>query len=248
MIDIHSHILPMVDDGAEDVNTALDMLKHAAECGTEGIVLTPHFAANRNYINKKEKIKVLFSQLCNIKDHYHIPVKLYPGSEYMMLGKKYYVEDRHHIMTMNNTDYLLIEFPFNVTEDELFSGTKCILEDGFIPIVAHPERYHTIHIYPEICGELIREGALFQMNKGSISGDFGKQAEETSLYLLRHRAYAFAGSDAHNSYNRNPDMIPAFNFIKDYCNSKYANMLFRHNPEFMLENTDIRGLMKYEKY
>lgn len=245
MIDIHSHILPMVDDGAADVNTALEMLQKASEYGTTDIVLTPHFAANRHYINKSDKVTVLFSQLRDIKNYNHINIRLYPGTEYMMLGEEYYRKDKGHILTMNNTDYLLMEFPFNAGEDEIISGVNCILNDGLIPIIAHPERYHVIHIYPELCGMLVREGALFQMNKDSVSGGFGRQAEDTALYLLRHRLYAFAGSDAHNLYNRNPVMTSAFDFVKEYCNSRYADMLFRHNPYYMLKNTDIRGFVNY---
>ena len=248
MIDIHSHILPMVDDGAYNVEVALNMLEKASDCGTEAIVLTPHFAANRNFINKKEKIEVLFGQFNDIKKHCNIRIKLYPGSEYMMMGEAEFKKDLPHIQTMNNTSYMLIEFPFNVSEEEIYKGTRLVLDSGFIPIIAHPERYHIVNVFPELCSNVIRSGGLFQMNKDSVFGGFGRNAKETALNLLRHRAYAFAGSDAHNSSNRNPDMTQAFSFVADYCNDKYAHMLFSYNPEYMLEDTDIRGLMKHEKY
>ena len=198
MIDIHSHMLPMVDDGADSVKMALLLLDEAYKNGTKKVVLTPHFAEARKFINPKEKIRPLYQDLCHIVRQNRIPIQLYLGTEYLYRSKMRLKENFLDLQTMNDTKYLLTEFPFHCEEKLILEAVEEIVEKGMIPIIAHPERYECMQINPGFYRTIKRKGGLLQMNKGSVLGQHGTYAKEAAFELLANKAYSFVGSDAHN--------------------------------------------------
>lgn len=242
MIDIHSHVLPMVDDGAASVETALNMLDDAYCDGTRKIVLTPHYARSYGFINPKREIADRVSELKSIVENEGIPIQIYSGCEYLMEGPKTFDKDFQDIATINNSRYLLTEFYFDAQETEILRGISAIKEKNLIPILAHPERYECIQKYSENVKYYIQEGALLQMNKGSVLGEYGKNVQNTAIKILEQNGYTFAGSDAHHFVHRNTHMYLAYKFVYDYFGMEYAQKLFKENPENMLEDKDIYGM------
>ena len=240
MIDIHSHILPEVDDGAESVEQALEMLRKAYESGTDAIVLTPHYAPFEGGINSKSKIEFLFGQFKKIVSGSEIPVKLFPGVEYNMLSPSYFMNDVSNLKTINGSRYLLTEFPFNIPEKIMIKNVEFIIKQGFVPVIAHPERYEAVKTYPEFLDEVIRKGAFLQLNKGSLSGDYGEYAQKAAMHLLKRRRYSFIGSDAHGIQYRGPVISDAYGFVSEVCGKRYAAALFMDNPATLIENKSIR--------
>lgn len=239
MIDIHSHILPMVDDGASSVETALNMLDDAYCDGTTEIVLTPHYAPAYGYINQKSKIHDLVSELKFIVENEGIPIKIHSGCEYLIQSPRRFYEDIQNIATLNHSRYLLTEFYFDAQETEILNGIAAIQEQNLIPILAHPERYECIQRYPENVKYYIQGGALLQMNKGSVLGEYGKAVQNTAMKILAQNGYAFAGSDAHHAVERNTHMYLAYKFVCDYFGAEYAREIFSENPKKMLKDKDI---------
>lgn len=235
MIDIHCHILPMVDDGARSVEQALNMLVQAYEDGTDDIILTPHLAYAYGFNNPNRKIKELFDDLKDIVKRERIPIHIYLGCEFLFSSIKTFEEKFDEITLMNDTKYLLMEFFFDVSGEEILEAIDAVIERGYVPIIAHPERYESIQISLDIVKKGIEKGALFQMNKGSIFGDYGRYAKETVFELLDHHYIHFVGSDAHNTKTRNPYMYDAYRYIKDIYGTTYANKIFKENAKCLLK-------------
>ena len=247
MIDIHSHVLPMVDDGAKSVRMALDMLIQAYEHGTDEIVLTPHFAYDYNFINPKDKIRRFFSDLKRIVEAEHIPIKMYLGCEYLMSDIEIFHQQIQDIQTMNDTRYLLMEFHFNVEEKQVLTFVKEVLANGFIPIIAHAERFQCIQLSTPLAKKLIDMGCVLQMNKGSVLGEFGERPKECAFELLEHHYYKLVGSDTHHPIKRNAKMNESYDLIKEYFGRHYTEDLFYYNAKDMIRDIDIRK-EDYEKY
>ncbi len=241
MIDIHCHILPMVDDGAVSVDTAIQMLIVAYEDGTDKIVLTPHFAFPYGFINPYEKISELFEQLTYIVKTEHIPIQMYLGTEFLFSSPQTYLEHIDEITKMNQTSYLLMEFYFDVKEEDILTAIDTVIKSGYIPIIAHPERYDSVQINPHhLPKQMMAKGALLQMNKGSIFGQYGRSARECVLTMLDYHYISFVGSDAHNLRNRTPLMYEDYLYVQDYYGKEYAKCIFDKNPTQMLKDIDIR--------
>lgn len=240
MIDIHCHVLPMVDDGASSVEQALHMLIQAYEDGTDEIILTPHLAYDYGFDNPSDKIRDLYEDFKYIVDKERIPIVMHLGCEFLFSSFNTFEKYLDEITFMNDTKYLLIEFYFDVDETDIFHAIDVVVKKGFIPIIAHPERYECIKISIDIVKEGIEKGALFQMNKGSLFGDYGRTAREIVFDLLDRHYIHFVGSDAHNTSSRNTYMYEAYRLIKDIYGNEYAHRIFKNNPKKMLNNMDIR--------
>ncbi|MCD7840259.1 MAG: hypothetical protein LUG46_06525 [Erysipelotrichaceae bacterium] len=240
MIDIHCHILPMVDDGAKSIDEAINMLIDAYNDNTDKIVLTPHFAFSYGFINPYEKINGLFHDLKYIVDNERIPIDMYLGCEYLFDSISTYKHHIHEIAKMNKTNYLLMEFFFDVNADFVLEAIDTVIDSGYIPIIAHPERYECIQVNSSLPQYMIDHGALLQMNKGSIFNQYGRNARKCVLDMLDHHYISFVGSDAHNTINRNSLMFDDYLYVCDYYGRDYAYKIFEDNPERMLSNSDIR--------
>lgn len=247
MIDIHSHILPMIDDGAYSIDMALDMLDQAYQSGTDAIVLTPHLAYAYGFENPYNKIKELFDDFQKIVRDVGIPIQMYLGTEFLFSSPRTFYLHKDEITTMNQTQYLLMEFYFDVKEEEILEAIDIIVSEGWIPIIAHPERFECIQIHHQFASLMIQKGALLQMNKGSILSQYGRMAKETVLYLLDHHYISFVGSDAHHPRLRDANLSLCYEMVCDLYGHHYAQDIFDNNAQKMLKNQDMRKRGKYEE-
>lgn len=234
MIDIHSHILPMMDDGASSVQMALDMLIHAYEDGTDAIILTPHMASVYGFNNTYSKIRRYYEEFVYIVQNEGIPIDLYLGCEYLFESKEKFYEDKNEITLMNHTNYILIEFFFDVDEEIIYEAVDTILAQGWVPIIAHPERYDCVQEDLNIILNVKEKGAYLQMNKGSVLGRYGHVVKETTFNLLIEHAYTFVGSDAHHPKHRSSLMYEAYERVAYLFGKTYANKIFVENAQRLL--------------
>ena len=184
MIDIHSHIISGIDDGSKNTEMTIKMLEMAEESGTTDIVATPHFMRGRFEVTYKEVIDEV-ENLKKLAKENSININIYSGQEvyYSRNILEYY--NQRMIGTINNTRYMLIEFPmleFNI--EEAINTLYELQIRGIVPIIAHPERYKQFIKNPSQINLLIKEGMLFQVNAGSINGDFGRDVKKTSKILF----------------------------------------------------------------
>jgi protein-tyrosine phosphatase len=236
MIDIHCHILPGIDDGAKNIEDSLIMAKQAAKEGIHTIIATPHL--NNQYENRKHLIIRKVNELNQALQENAIDVKILPGQEPRIYGEIIEDFDRNEIQTLNNSQYLFIEFPSShvprYTERLLFD----IQVKGLTPIIVHPERNSEIIERPEVLFKLVEKGALTQLTASSLCGYFGKNIKNFSIQLIESNLTHFIASDAHNVVNRSFKMDEAFSLLDSKFGMDYF-YLFKENTELLVEGKNI---------
>lgn len=206
MIDIHSHILPGIDDGSKDMEMSIKMLRLAEKKGTKSMVATPHYIRNV-YENYYDDIFEKYQQLKLAATAAGINVEILLGQEIML--DKYCIElcKQKKLRGINGTRYMLIEFPMDkLPVDALDLIYELRLLD-IKPIIAHPERYEYIYEAPTTINDFIQEDCLFQINTGSLQGLFGKKVQSCAKLLVQEGIANFIASDAHSLNRRCPGLI-----------------------------------------
>lgn len=198
MKDLHSHLLYGIDDGSLDISESISILKEAKEQGIIEIILTPHYIENSSYnYNNEEKKKRLSKLIKEVKKE-HLNIKLYLGNEIMICDNILELLEEKKITTLNNSKYLLIEFPL----ENMLYNTKDIIYNlvlaGYIPIISHPERYRIFQRHPDHIEEYLRMGVLLQGNYQSLFGIYGRNAKKTLKTLLKKGRITFLASDTHH--------------------------------------------------
>lgn len=240
MIDIHAHIMPGIDDGAETMRVAIHMLRIAMEKGVHTIAVTPHCNIEDLYENYyDESFYEQFQQLKAEIAKERMPIRIVPGMEVYASEWVPELLRRRRIITLNGSRYLLIEFS-NQKDLALINFTiNELVVLGYIPIIAHPERYPYVQKTPYMVTQWLERGCLLQINKGSIMGSFGRHARNTALYMLKRNMVSFIASDAHSSLLRNTDMSSVYSFISNNFSTELAHTLMEVNPGKVIYNHDL---------
>lgn len=237
MLDLHTHILPGIDDGADSWDEALTMAMIAVDSGTQGIVATSH--GNLSDLTIAEYAQTFFEFQERLKKD-KIPLMVYPGMEIFMTPEAADKIENQKLLTINNSRYTLVEFDFG---EELWMVNQCLdplKKAGYIPIIAHPERYDFVQRNPEVVYEWIECGYVIQANKGSFLGSFGRRVQNVAMSLLNHNLIHLIASDAHGMDYRTPDMKITVDFLTDYFSEEKLDLLFDKNPRYILNNERIR--------
>ncbi|WP_336882091.1 tyrosine-protein phosphatase [Priestia koreensis] len=242
MIDLHSHILPGIDDGAKNMEQSLEMAKVAVNEGITTLFATPHHHHNGRYINIRESIFERVAELNERLSHYNIPLLVLPGQEPRIYGELLDDYDNGKIVTVNDKGkYLLIELPSSqvpyFTEQLLFD----IQLRGLTPIIVHPERNSRLIEEPNLLYQFVKKGALTQLTASSITGEFGKKIKKFSMQLLDANLAHVIASDAHNTGSRGFHMQKAFHHIHKQFGQDMGYML-RENAQLITE-----GRMVYKE-
>lgn len=235
-IDIHSHTLWEIDDGASDIQISVDMCAEAFENGTTTLFLTPHLMywedAEELFEERNEKAE----ELQRILDYNEIELELKRGFE-ILCDDDIFEINYFAPYTLCDSRYLLIEFDFfKPTQDDVQAWCKYILSCGVIPIVAHPERYVFVHENPELLNKLSDLGVLFQVNMGSLSGSFGEVIQNLAADMLNKGFVDFIGSDAHDFRIRNTDLAYHIENLPEECNRVLLEKALCENPSFIINN------------
>jgi len=238
MFDLHSHILPGIDDGAKDKEMSLTMLQIANENNTKGIVATPHVIEGK-WLPTWDKILADCDILQNTAQKAGINLPIFPGGEIaihfdildMLKGPGDYC--------INGGRYLLVELPAShipsFTDDFFFT----LQARGITPILAHPERHPELAKKPEILVEWIRKGILTQMNGTSIIGHMGERVMATAELLLVNNMIHVFGSDAHRIRNRNTNLTSAAAKITELIGPKKTQDIILENPGHIINSRDV---------
>lgn len=203
MIDIHSHILPGVDDGAKDMETSLSMLKIAQKSGTDTMIATPHYFMGYYQMESSEIFRSVKELNDKAKEN-NINVRILSGEEICIDSHTVELFEKGSIISLNGTSYMLLEFPLDKLPKNALDTFYELRIRGIKPILAHPERYMFFIQKPSLINEFIEEGYYFQMNTGSIKGIFGSKVQKTALIYMEHGLCNFIASDAHSTGRRCP--------------------------------------------
>lgn len=250
MVDIHVHILPEMDDGARDWEDALDMADMASSSGVRTVVALSH--ANLPGQKSAEFLKKYWQQfyeLENLLKKEGSSLEIVPGMELMSDGNLPSLLKEEQFLTLNGTKYALVEFDFEVSAYQIYEDVDGLLNAGYIPVLAHPERYRCVsreigHVY-----EWQQMGALIQVNKGSILGRFGERIRRNADLILKHRVASVVASDAHSSEYRTTEMRELTEVLETYYGSASVEILLEENPWRILGGKEILDSMpiRFEK-
>jgi len=250
MIDVHCHILPQLDDGALDMEEAIEMARQAVNDGIQHIVATPHHRAH-HFFNERDTIELAVQQLSRKLEQVNIPLHIYPGQEIRAYEELLLDYEKGHLQTLNNSRYLLLEFPSShVPElaEELVYELNLL---NVVPIIAHPERNKELANDSTRLKGLVSEGALAQMTTNSITGQLGKSIQKKSLAMCREGLVHFIATDAHNVQTRPCILSEAYQVIDKQLGSKFVTY-YQTNAKSLLRNEDINsntpGLVKRSWY
>lgn len=250
MIDIHSHIIPNIDDGSKSIEESLHIISYASKCGVSDIVCTPHFILGSVYNADNSKKQKLFDELKTEVKKLNIPVNLYLGNEVFVENDMLSLLTDKKITTINDSKYLLFELPMN----NEFNGIRELIfnlqVNGYIPILAHPERYTHFHTNPQIIMDLKEQGVLFQCNVGSFYGHYGKSCKDMFIMLLKHHMINFISSDTHYDAHKFYEQMQLLKTdLKKYISDDEIEELLNKNAQCVLENQKLqpRESTKIEK-
>ncbi len=209
MRDLHNHLLFGIDDGSTSIEESKALLKEMEESKVTDIMLTPHYITGSNYICNNKRKRELIKELQKVTN-----IKLYLGNEVYIDNDVVNNIRNDEISTLNGSRYVLIEFPLNEKLEYGLSFIENIIRSGFVPIIAHPERYHYYDL--EFFIELINRGCLLQGNITSLCGKYGGNAKHNLELLVKKHMIHFMGTDTHRSIYPLNDCYIALSKIVDY--------------------------------
>lgn len=240
MLDIHMHLLPGVDDGAEDLNGALLMLKGAGEEGIRGIFATPHSEAFDRWPKETEKA---YRQLCAQASRFDelAAIPIYRGCE--ILCEPFQIQEIIQALksgrypTMNGTEYVLIEFSrwtLPDMADICAQAVERLVEAGYKPIIAHMERYEAFQNNMDLVNRFRTLGARIQVNVCDLFEQTDSAVKEWARALVLQKKTDFLGSDAHNPGNRPPSAARGLEWLYGNVDGAYADTIAWGNAQNLL--------------
>ena len=242
MIDLHCHILDGVDDGSYCLSDSVEMARAALESGTRLIAATPHACAPGLPENPwgealEQKLAALNAALAAAR----LDLRVLPGQEIYCDGDILPGLKSGRLIPLNGSRYVLTEFDFYASAEVISDRARSLLAEGWVPVIAHPERYAAVKEDAQNAYRLKRLGCLLQLNSGSLFGDFGNGARNAAHELLGEQLADVIASDAHSPYVRTPFMADAHEMVSELYSLDYADLLFRENPGRIIENKTVGG-------
>ncbi len=237
MIDIHNHSLYGVDDGAKSIEISVEMLRVAKNQGIHAMILTPHYRHG-----------MFDYPLEDIEDHFErlkrraaeIGIKIYLGCEYHVNSTMLEAFQSGRCRTLADGDYVLTEYSYETEYSYIVQNTKQLLSNGYIPVIAHVERYRCFFCAPERCGELRQLGAIIQMNVDSVLGLEGWNTKRFCKKVLKNNWADVIASDAHGISERANHLGKCCKYVEKKYGRPYAMRLFCDNPGKIISNGNDR--------
>ena len=235
MFDIHSHILPEVDDGPKSWDIAVEMCRMAAADGITHMVATPH--ANDRYAYDRNYLKVILEQL---QAKVGTSPQLSLGCDFhLSYDNLERVLEQPHTYTIGDTNYLLIELsnfsvPIQIADCFIRLGDR-----GLTPILTHPERNPILQQTPQRILEWAEQGCLVQVTASALTGFWGERPEIIARWLLDRSAVHFLATDAHDTKRRVPILSKARDVAVEIVGAEYAEALVEGNPAAVVTGQPI---------
>ncbi len=264
MIDLHTHILPGLDDGAKTLEESVQMCWRSYRDGVRTIVATPH-TLNGLYLNDRDIILLKVQELNEALKKFGVrssefgvqkpqsvtksfslnnseirnpqsELKILPGSDIRLCENTLSHLDLGKVMTIDdNKKYLFLEFPFQGVPYQAEEIIFQVMQRGMIPIITHPERNIDLGQRPRRYYEMIRMGCLGQVTAMSLTGEFGRKVREVAERLVTNRLIHFIASDAHSSDGRPPILSEGVRVAGKIVGKEEARKMVTEYPQAILE-------------
>jgi protein-tyrosine phosphatase len=235
MFDLHSHLLPGVDDGAENHSVALDMARAYVEQGVQCVACTPHILPGL-YPNTGADIRRGVEEMQARLDDAGIALKLVAGADNHLVP--HFAEGLKcgHLLTLADSAFVLVEPPHDVAPLHLEGFFFNLILEGYVPVLTHPERLSWIEFKFELIEKLAKHGVWMQVTSGSLRGVFGRRARYWAERLLCEGLVHILATDAHNMTTRRPDLLQGLAQAERLVGPEEARRLVVTRPYCALSN------------
>jgi len=241
MIDLHCHILPGIDDGAESLTVSLEMARMAVADGVTTIACTPHILPGL-YHNSGPQIREAVVRLQHVLDQEGIPLRLMTGADVHITPDMVAGLNSGHLLALGDSRYVLVEPPHHVApvhmEDLFFN----LLAAGYVPVLTHPERLSWIRSHYGLITRLVHAGVWMQITAGSLAGAFGRNAQYWAERMLDEGNVHFLATDAHDTRRRPPDLGRGYHLAARRVGAEEAEHLVLTRPRGVVANQSVSTL------
>lgn len=237
-VDMHCHIIPHVDDGARTSRQAIKMISIAYENGIRTMIATPHYEIG-HYDDNKELIIKNFNKIKKLVATKYPDFKIYLGNEIFFSYGVVENLDKGDIFSMAGSGYVLVEFSPNDSYNYIRKSLNEIINGGYIPILAHVERYEEVISSFDNVEELVDAGAYMQVNARTMAGNMGIMLRRKVLKLIKNDLIHFISTDTHSDGKRSPDLSGCLKYLNKKLDKKTINRLLRKNAIKVINNQPI---------
>ena len=250
LVDIHSHILPGIDDGSPDMATSLKLAQAAVDDGITHALMTPHHLNGRYYNHKSDVIKLTEIFKKQLEEN-NIPLTVFPSQEVRLSADIPQALDNDDILFCDEDGkYMLLEFPSEDVPTYASKMTFDLLGRGITPIIVHPERNNKILHHPEVLQDFLEQGCLTQVTASSYVGVFGNEIADLSERLIEAGQVATFASDAHSLAKRESKMTEAYDKLASQ--NKADVKIFQQNAKSIINgdrvSLDWKALRRKKKF
>ena len=229
MIDIHSHVLPGIDDGAKSFDDSLNILKGLAAQDISDLILTPHYVPASTYISPRSTNLRLYRKLQALADEADIGITLHLGNEIYIDRDIAKLLQASKISPLADSKYILVELPMSGEFDDFEDILVSLQYAGWQVILAHPERYRSYNKNYKDIYHLTEQGILLQCNLGSILGQYGRHAKKTIKKLAKDQLIFCFGTDTHHVRDFS-EIAKARTKLRRYYSDDELRQLLEDNP------------------
>lgn len=233
IVDMHCHILPGVDDGARTEKMAVEMIRAERSQGVNHIILTPHYRVGL-FETEQSVIRQKFERLLELNEKIRTGVSLHLGCEMYRDSNMAELLMRGVKPTLAGSGYVLVEFSHRDDYARIRKTIYDLSVKGFIPIIAHGERYPALAEDLDCMEEVLRLGAKLQVTSGAVYGQHGFRYKRICKKLLAEDMVDFIATDAHDMKKRAPDFDRCRQYIEKKKGPAFARRIFVHNPGMIL--------------
>jgi len=246
-VDIHSHIIPAIDDGPSTIEEVVKMLRRAHENGTREMVATPHMFLDLFDNTDPQAVRACFDETAaELKRRSDLPefkflrdMTFYPGAENYISRDFLNALEAQRVLTLNDSRYILVEALPYLSFIQMEYALDRILDLDLIPIIAHPERYLAFHERPTRIATFLEKGCLIQVNGGSLLGVYGRGAKKISLTLLKENLVHILASDSHGPAVRPHDLGTVYSALGGKFKPGKLKLWLSTNPGLIVRNETI---------
>jgi protein-tyrosine phosphatase len=235
VIDLHSHILPGIDDGAKSLEMSLAMARIAVDDGITVMACTPHIYPGL-YLNNSAGIDAARDALQSSLDEHGIPLRLTTGADVHLVPGLLEGLRAGRVPCLHNTRYLLLEPPHHVAPPRFAESVFELVAAGYVPVITHPERLTWIEDHFQVFVDLTRQGAWMQVTAGALTGLFGPRAKYWGERFLGEGLTHILATDAHSSRGRVPILSEAKAIAERLLGPKEAQLLVEGRQTALLKD------------
>lgn len=238
MIDVHTHILPSIDDGSKDIEETFKIISEACSAGFTDVFATSHYIEGEYEFNKTDREFIIEAIMQKVEEE-NIDIKIHVGAEGYISNELPNLIKEGVVPTLGDSRYVLFELPLRAKVMYTEEVINKLIQMKLVPVIAHPERYELIQDEPNIAIDWIEQGALLQCNYASVIGRYGMKAKETLYKLLDANAVHFLGTDNHrvgSIYTRMDDILSEY---KRKIGKEKLYELSEINPRSIINDEEI---------